>query len=220
MASILNRHQTRAKTPKPVSSANMTVFIAPCYTEQLNWPLGLTLCPSRPNYRRKIPICNNAGGVKQSLSTRSHALKEERLFALGDGLRFPTWARSNRQGPELSPTQPSLQSLTAIMIAGSNSLRRGSGMPNHYVGDLLPTIAISGRSRVRTELFELAVVPALAPHPVQMHRQLARHRYFGNLSSAARIARWKNRLRHCRWLIRLLKVLPCSHRYLVYGLWC
>ena len=37
------------------------------------------------------------------------------------------------------------------------------GMPNHYVGDLLRTMAISGRSRVRTELLELAVIPAPAP---------------------------------------------------------
>src|SRR5256885_2889812 len=29
MASILTRHQTRAKTPKPVISASVTVFIAP-----------------------------------------------------------------------------------------------------------------------------------------------------------------------------------------------
>ena len=58
-------------------------------------------------------------------------------------------------------------------------------MPNHYVGDLLSAIAISGRSRVRTELFELAVIPALAPHPVQMHRQLPRHRHFRDLPPAA-----------------------------------
>jgi hypothetical protein len=36
-------------------------------------------------------------------------------------------------------------------------------MPNHYGGDLLHTMAISGLSRARTELFELTVVPALAP---------------------------------------------------------
>jgi hypothetical protein len=45
-------------------------------------------------------------------------------------------------------------------------------------------MAISGRSRVRTELFELVVVSALAPHPVQMHRQFARHRYFRDLPPA------------------------------------
>ena len=57
-------------------------------------------------------------------------------------------------------------------------------MPNHYVGDLLHTIGMSGLSRVRTELFELAVVPALAPHPVQVHRQVPRHRNLGDLSSS------------------------------------
>src|SRR5271154_5024096 len=70
------------------------------------------------------------------------------------------------------------------MITTSNSPAKGSGMPNHYVGDLLHTMAISGLSRVRTELFELTVIPALAPHPVQMHRQLSGHRYLRDLSSA------------------------------------
>ena len=57
-------------------------------------------------------------------------------------------------------------------------------MPNHYVGDLLHTMAISGLSRVRTELFEPFVIPAPAPHPVQMHRQFAGHGYLGDLPSA------------------------------------
>ena len=57
-------------------------------------------------------------------------------------------------------------------------------MPNHYVGDLLPTIGISGLSRVRTELLQLAVVMALAPHPVQMHRQFPSHRHLGDLPPA------------------------------------
>ena len=52
------------------------------------------------------------------------------------------------------------------MITASNSLCKGSGMPNHYVGDLLHTMAISGLSRVRTELLKLAVVESLTPHPV------------------------------------------------------
>ena len=56
-------------------------------------------------------------------------------------------------------------------------------MPNHYVGDLVHTIGMSGPSRVRTELSPLAVVAALAPHPVQMHGQLPRHGYLGNLPS-------------------------------------
>ena len=45
------------------------------------------------------------------------------------------------------------------------------------------TIAMSGLSRVRTELLHLAVIETLAPHPVQMHRQLSRHRYLGDLAS-------------------------------------
>jgi hypothetical protein len=57
-------------------------------------------------------------------------------------------------------------------------------MPNHYVGDLLHTMAISGLSRVRTELLPLAVIAALAPHPVQMHSEFPGHGYFGNLASA------------------------------------
>ena len=58
-------------------------------------------------------------------------------------------------------------------------------MPNHYAGDLLHTMAISELSRVRTELFKLTVVQSLAPHPVQVHRQLSGHRYLRDLSSSA-----------------------------------
>ena len=35
-------------------------------------------------------------------------------------------------------------------------------MPNHYAGDLLHTLAVSRLSRVRTELFQLRVVPMVA----------------------------------------------------------
>ena len=58
-------------------------------------------------------------------------------------------------------------------------------MPNHYAGDLLRTMAISGRSRVRTELDELTVIQPLAPHPVQMHSKFARHGYLCDLSPSA-----------------------------------
>ncbi len=67
------------------------------------------------------------------------------------------------------------------MITCSNSPVLGSGMPNHYVGDLLHTIGISRLSRVRTELMQQAVIAALPPHPVQMHRQLAGHGNLGDL---------------------------------------
>jgi len=72
-------------------------------------------------------------------------------------------------------------------------------MPNHYAGDLLHTLAISGLSRVRTELFELTVIPALAPHPVQVNRQLSGHRYLRDLSSSAH-GEVENLLRQCWWL--------------------
>jgi hypothetical protein len=118
--------------------------------------------------------------------TLLYALREERHFALVDGLRFPTLGSLLIvQGQELSPTQPSLRSQTAIMITSSNSPSKGSGIPNHYVGDLLHTMAISGLSRVRTELFELTIVQALTPHPVQMNRQLPGHRDLGDFPSPA-----------------------------------
>ena len=37
-----------------------------------------------------------------------------------------------------------------------------SGTPNQFLGVLLHTMAISGLSRVRTELFYLLVIPSLA----------------------------------------------------------
>src|SRR5207248_4211643 len=118
--------------------------------------------------------------------TPRHSLREERHFALSVGLRFSNLGlASNRWGQELRPTQPSLRSPTAIMITCSNSPGFGSGMHNHYVGDLLHTMEISGLSRVRTELVPLAIVQPLTPHPVQMHRQLASHRDLRDLSSSS-----------------------------------
>jgi hypothetical protein len=38
-------------------------------------------------------------------------------------------------------------------------------MRNHYIGDLLHTIGISGLSRVRTELLHLAIIPASRRSP-------------------------------------------------------
>jgi len=56
-----------------------------------------------------------------------------------------------------------------LMINRDYTRVLGSGMPNHYAGDLLHTIAISGLSRVRTELLQLAVVAALPLHAVELH---------------------------------------------------
>jgi hypothetical protein len=52
------------------------------------------------------------------------------------------------------------------MIPSSNSTVKRRGTLNHYVGDLLHTMAISRLSRVRTEAFQLLVIPSSAPHPV------------------------------------------------------
>jgi len=103
---------------------------------------------------------------------------------------FQPGLAANRAGQELGPTQPSLRSPTAIMITCSNSPVLGSGMPNHYIGDLLHTIAISGLSRVRTELMRLTVIAALAPHP---YRCTASFLAMATLAifRPRRMARWK-----------------------------
>jgi hypothetical protein len=74
-------------------------------------------------------------------------------------------SQSLRSRTQSDPTISSIT--TAIMITISNSPAKGSGMPNHFSGDLLHTLAISELSRVRTELFQLFVVPSLAPHPIK-----------------------------------------------------
>ena len=56
-------------------------------------------------------------------------------------------------------------------------------MPNQLLGVLLHTMAISGLSRVRTELFQLLIIPSLAPHPVQTNGESPRHRDLGDLPS-------------------------------------
>src|SRR5437667_6218297 len=115
-----------------------------------------------------------------SSSFEKHCAVHSGKSAISLSLRFanPTQrlARNRfRSGTQSDLTISSIT--TAIMITTSNSPAKGSGMPNHYAGDLLHTLAISGLSRVRTELFELTVIPALAPHPVQVNRQLSGHRY-------------------------------------------
>src|SRR5579864_6143568 len=100
-------------------------------------------------------------------------------------LRFATRARfeSFGSGTRSDPAISSITQCDQDSLIRTPSLT-GSGMPNHYAGDLVPTIAISGLSRVRTELFALCVIQTLAPHPVQMHGQLAGHCYFRNLPPA------------------------------------
>src|SRR5215471_13062018 len=53
-------------------------------------------------------------------------------------------------------------------------------MLNQNVGDLLRTIERSELSQVRTEVLQLLIIPSLAPHPKQPHRQLSCHSHFGD----------------------------------------
>ena len=63
--------------------------------------------------------------------------------------------------------------------------REGSRIPNQLLGVLLHTMAISGLSRVRTELSQLLVIPFLPHHPVQANCQLPRHRHLGDLPASS-----------------------------------
>ena len=93
-----------------------------------------------------MAISNNVGGVKTFSSTLRHALREERHFALVEICQANLRLASNHcgSGTQSDPTISSIA--TAIMITSSNSPAKGSGMPNHYGGDLLHTMAISGLS--------------------------------------------------------------------------
>jgi hypothetical protein len=53
-------------------------------------------------------------------------------------------------------------------------------MPNQIAGDLLHTMAAYGLPRVRTELYNLLVIPFLAPHPEQTDSEFACHGYLGH----------------------------------------
>ena len=57
-------------------------------------------------------------------------------------------------------------------------------MPNQTLGVLLHTMAISGLSRVRTELNPLLIVPSLAHHPIETNRQSPSHGYLGDLAAS------------------------------------
>jgi hypothetical protein len=65
-------------------------------------------------------------------------------------VRFQPGLAVNLRGQELGPTLPSLRSSTAVKIPFIRTpSRTGSGMPNHYVGNGLHTIGVSGLSRAR-----------------------------------------------------------------------
>src|ERR1700689_1614097 len=53
-------------------------------------------------------------------------------------------------------------------------------MPNHVDGVLLHTMYDTELSRVRTAFLGLRILAASSPHPIQLNRQPASHRYLGN----------------------------------------
>ena len=118
-------------------------------------------------------------------STLQHRLGVERHFALVEICQANLGLASNRSGSG-TQSDPAISSITNRDHDYLFELPsfKGSGIPNHYVGDLLATTAISGLSRVRTELFQVCVVAPLAPHPVQMHCQLSGHRDLRDLAPA------------------------------------
>src|SRR5205809_7538479 len=81
----------------------------------------------------------------------------------------------------------------------SNSLVKGSGTPYQFLGVLVHTMAMSGLSRVRTELFQLLVIPL---RHIQ-YRRTASLRAMATLAifRPRRSAKWKNLLRHS-WSLR------------------
>jgi hypothetical protein len=119
----------------------------------------------------KIASLTMSARVKHFSSTLLHALREERHFALVEGVAFSNRRLARNRFQVRTQSDRCISSVvTAIMITTSNSPVRGSGIPNQLLGDRLHTIAISGLSRVRTELFQLLVIPSLAPHPIQTNR--------------------------------------------------
>src|ERR1700688_3310769 len=120
--------------------------------------------------------------VKHFSSALLHALKEERHFALVDGVAF-----SNRR---LARNRFQVRNSVRPMHLFGHTFDRdyyfelpakGSGIPNQLLDVLLHTMAISRLSRVRTEIFHLLVIPSLAHHPVKANPQFSRHGHLGDL---------------------------------------
>jgi hypothetical protein len=54
-------------------------------------------------------------------------------------------------------------------------------MPNQVDGVLVHSMSDYELSRVRTELYQLPILPTIPPHPVQPHDDSSRHRHLGNV---------------------------------------
>src|SRR6266478_7215161 len=109
--------------------------------------------------------------VKHFLGVLTRALRRERHFALVEGVPYQPQGSLVIGFRSETQFDPCISSVTtSIMITTSDSPVKGSGIPNQFLGVLLHTIAISGLSRVRTELFRLLVIPSLAQHPEHLDR--------------------------------------------------
>ena len=94
-------------------------------------------------------------GAHQSVQPeeRHFALVEAFAVAVAVAFALPTKARLVIGFRSGNQSDPCISSVTlSIMITNSNSPVKGSGMPNQLLGVGLHTIAMSGLSRVRTEL--------------------------------------------------------------------
>jgi hypothetical protein len=136
----------------------------------------------------KYRLSDNVGGVKCILGVLRHPVLRERHFALR-GLVLPLLFQPKARLQSLFRSE--LQSEPCISSVRYSDHDYQFRLPAEGERDahsiarcLLHTVAISGRSRVRTEPFPLPIVPLLAPHPVKMHRQLPGHSYFCDLPSA------------------------------------
>ena len=125
---------------------------------------------------------DNICGVKKILSEGSPSTPKS---AISLSLRFaiPTKAPNRFQVRNAVRPMHLLRSHPSITITISNSPLKGSGILNQLLDFHLHAIACSGLSRVRTELFQLPVIPPLAHHPLNPNRQSARHRDLGDLPS-------------------------------------
>ena len=86
------------------------------------------------------------------LNVLAPALRRARHFAPVEKVAYPTKSRLVIIFRSRIQPDPSISSVArAIMITTANSSVRRSGGPNHYVGDLLHTVAISRLSRSTAE---------------------------------------------------------------------
>src|ERR1039458_3605579 len=108
--------------------------------------------------------------VKHFLSVLTRALRRVRHFALVENVPIQPKARSQSVIRSGTQSDPCISSVTpSIMITSSNSSVKRSGIPSQLLGVRLHTIAMFGLSRVRTEVFQLLVIPSHAPHPKHLN---------------------------------------------------